>query len=397
MAKLDVTIVGGGLAGGLIALALNSARPDIRFKLVESGPSLGGEHTWSFHDTDLDSAGHALVEPLVTYRWSGQQVAFPAHSRRLSTGYNSISSEKFHSALIERLGDNVELKRAVAMVSPEAAGFQDGEEIRASAVIDCRGEKANEHLVLGFQKFLGRVVRLKEPHGLECPIIMDASVPQLDGYRFIYVLPFDNSTLLIEDTRYADGPRFSDSDLRDEISRYANKKGWSIETVIREERGVLPIALAGDIEAYWGAQATDAAGAVPRAGMRAGLFHPLTGYSLPDAVALALKIASASDLSAPALYELTKSYSIGMWRKRAFYRLLTRMLFRAAAPEARYQVLERFYKLPQGLIERFYAGNSTASDKLRVLAGKPPVPILKALRVLREASVMSSDNQKADS
>ena len=41
--------------------------------------------------------------------------------------------------------------------------------------------------------------------------------------------------------------------------------------------------LGGDFDAYWRSTGTDLA----KAGMRAGLFHPTTGYSLPDAVRLA--------------------------------------------------------------------------------------------------------------
>jgi lycopene beta-cyclase len=59
------------------------------------------------------------------------------------------------------------------------------------------------------------------------------------------------------------------------------------------------------------------------------------------------------------------------------------MLFRAAEPHERYKVLERFYGLRSGLIGRFYAGKSTSFDKLRVLSGKPPVPMSKAVSVLR--------------
>jgi lycopene beta-cyclase len=36
------------------------------------------------------------------------------------------------------------------------------------------------------------------------------------------------------------------------------------------------------------------------------------------------------------------------------------------------------------LIGRFYAGESTLSDKLRILSGKPPVPLVRALKVLKE-------------
>ena len=58
------------------------------------------------------------------------------------------------------------------------------------------------------------------------------------------------------------------------------------------------------------------------------------------------------------------------------------MLFRAAAPEHRYRVLEHFYRLDPGLIARFYAGRSTAADKMRILSGRPPVPVARALMAL---------------
>jgi lycopene beta-cyclase len=125
-------------------------------------------------------------------------------------------------------------------------------------------------------------------------------------------------------------------------------------------------------------------GEIGRAGMRASLFHPVTGYSLPDAVALANKISTATDLSSTGLYALTRSYSEECWHSRGFYRFLSRMLFRGAPPENRYLMLERFYRLPQGVIERFYAGVSTFTDKVRILSGKPPIPISRALAEIRE-------------
>jgi len=390
MSDFDLAILGGGLAGGLAALALHRRQPDLRVTLIEGAGRLGGEHTWSFHDADLTAEGRALVAPLTTCRWRAQDVKFPAYERRLASGYNSISSAQFHRVLHETLGDAIRCNSPIAKAAPARVTLRSGDAINAKAVLDCRGAAASPHLKLAFQKFVGQEVKLTEPHGLDAPVIMDASVPQIDGYRFIYLLPFSDRTVLIEDTRYADGPTLPVDRFREEIADYAVAKGWVVESVIREEEGVLPIALGGDIDAFWDAAPEDTDGAVARGGMRAGLFHPLTGYSLPDAVALALKIAAAEDLSAAALYRLTRDHATAIWRERAFYRFLTRMLFLAASPEKRYLVLERFYRMPQGLIERFYAGRSTLADKARVLAGKPPVPVLKAAAVMREASVMES-------
>ena len=123
----------------------------------------------------------------------------------------------------------------------------------------------------------------------------------------------------------------------------------------RLESGVLPVVIAGDFAAYWASTGLDLA----KAGMRAGLFHPTTGYSFPDAVRLAVAITEAPDLSHPALVELTRRHAESAWAGRGFYRALDTMLFRAAEPERRYRVLERFYRLNPGLIQRFYAAEST--------------------------------------
>ena len=58
------------------------------------------------------------------------------------------------------------------------------------------------------------------------------------------------------------------------------------------------------------------------------------------------------------------------------------MLFKAAAPEERYRVMQRFYGLDARLIARFYAARSTAADKARVLIGRPPVPVGRAIRAI---------------
>ena len=46
-------IAGVGLAGGLAALAIATRRPDIEIVLVEGSETIGGNHTWSFFDTDI--------------------------------------------------------------------------------------------------------------------------------------------------------------------------------------------------------------------------------------------------------------------------------------------------------------------------------------------------------
>jgi lycopene beta-cyclase len=74
--------------------------------------------------------------------------------------------------------------------------------------------------------------------------------------------------------------------------------------------------------------------------------------------------------------------------RSAFYRLLNRLLFLTGEPENRHHVLAHFHRLPQPLIERFYAGRLPRKDQLRILVGKPPVPFFAAVRVVPESAAL---------
>lgn len=371
-------LAGGGLANGLIAYRLARKRPEISVRLVEGGDILGGGHTWSFFDTDVGSVGD-WISVFVAKSWSAYEVRFPRRRRQVGNFYRSITSQRFHQVLTAELGDRVVLNSRIEKLGSDWADLADGRRLTANLVIDGRGPAASPDLILGYQKFLGQTVRLAAEHGLDAPIIMDATVDQLEGYRFLYVLPWDARVLLIEDTRYTDGADLDRDGLRRGVADYARSRGWTIEAVLEEEEGVLPVALGGDIEAHW-RRAEDAA----LSGLRAALFHPTTGYSLPDAVALADAICGLAAVDAASVERLIRERSIRLWHDRAFFRLLNRMLFRAARPGEHYRVLERFYGLPEALIARFYAARLTGLDKLRILSGKPPVPIRAALRCIGE-------------
>lgn len=378
MAELscDILIVGGGLAGGLIALALAGARPDLAVTMVEAGERFGGNHLWSFFDTDMAAAGRALVEPLVAYRWPAYDIAFPGLTRTLATGYNTIESERLDAALRARLPAERLLTDVDATIEPGGAVLSDGRRIAAGAVIDARGAGDVSLLKGGWQKFVGQVLHCAAPHGVERPVVMDATVPQLDGYRFVYLLPFDERTIFVEDTYYSDEPGLDVPAVQRRVLDYAAARGWRATPGNRVETGVLPVISGGDFAAYW---ASTGAGA--KAGMRAGLCQPTTGYTLPDAVRLALRIAAAPDLGRAALDRLTRDHAAAAWRARGFYRLLDRLLFRAAEPGERWRVLDRFYRLSPALISRFYASETTLLDKARILTGKPPVPFWRGVKV----------------
>jgi lycopene beta-cyclase len=371
----DLVIVGGGLAGGLLAYRLAHTRPDVTLCLIESGPSLGGTHTWSFHTTDLTPEQRDWLAPFVVRSWDAYEVRFPGFARRIEGAYHAITSDRFHEVVLETLGSRAHLGALADAVEADGVTLA-GRRSEAACIVDARGLPAAGGRALGYQKFLGRKLRLRAPHRLSAPILMDATVQQIDGYRFFYVLPFDATSLLVEDTRYSDSATLDEASLRTEIEGYVARHGWTVDVVLGEERGVLPLPLGGTLEEFAGASE------VPRAGMRAGLFHPTTGYSLPDAVRLADAIAAMPSLESRSLAAWIDAHARERWRRGGFLRFLNRMLFRAARPQDRYRVLERFYRLPEDTIHRFYAGRLTPLDRARLLVGRPPVPLGRAARCL---------------
>ena len=375
----DIILAGGGLANGLIALRLAQTRPDVRVCIIEAGAVLGGNHTWSSFTNDLTAAQRDWTAPLFAYRWDNYEVRFPARRRLLAAGYGSCTSELLARELARALpAERIVTGMPVAAVTPTSVTLADQRVVTAGAVIDGRGQGPTQALDLRWQKFLGQEIELAEPHGLTGPVIMDATVPQFDGYRFVYTLPFGPKHVLIEDTYFSDGADLSPGLLRRHLADYAASQGWTIDRIIREEIGILPLGIGGDIEAFWDEGDTG----VPRVGLRAGMFHPVTGYSFPDAVRMADLVAGLPDLAPATIYRAVRDHSVGAWKARGMYRMLNRMLFLAAHNDERRHVLQRFYEHDDALVGRFYAAQPEIKDWMRILSGKPPIPVLRALGTL---------------
>ncbi|MEM7690551.1 MAG: lycopene beta-cyclase CrtY [Pseudomonadota bacterium] len=383
----DVVIVGGGLSGGLTALAVHKARPNFRIAVIEAGKTIGGNHRWSWFDSDLDQAGRDLLTDIRKTEWSkGYDVSFPKLKRTLHTGYTSMASTDFHEGIVRTLPpEALYLGRKATQIDADGVTLDDQVRLDARLVVDCRSFQPSEHLRGGWQVFMGRHMRLDEAHGEERPMIMDADVDQLAphgngaAYRFVYVLPLSAHDLFIEDTYYADDFKLDRAALSGRIDQYARDKGWVDGVPVGHEAGVLPVLTGGDFDAYQNEVRIPGVVAV---GARGGFIHPLTSYTMPVAMDNALALAKEADLSPAQMVALFETRARKHWKSTGYYRLLTRFLFFAADPERRFVILQRFYGLGQGLIERFYAARSPIKDRARVLWGKPPVSIPRAMKAM---------------
>lgn len=381
MQRFDYLLLGGGLQNGLIASALAELRPSARVALVEGAKELGGNHTWCFHAADAEGA-RSFVEPFVAQRWAGYDVFFPGFERRVDEPYAAVTSPSFARRLHElhSRGAFTLLTGSPAVeIAERRVTLASGATLEAEVVIDARGPGSLEDAApVGFQKFVGLELEVDPATAPRTPVLMDARVPQTDGFRFFYVLPLDAERVLVEDTYFSEQRRLNRSELRAGILQYAESIGLSVRRVAREEAGVLPIP----------GRALVDPGREPglvRAGYRGGFFHPTTGYSFPLAVRVALEVTRSTPQGlSERLRELAKTEA----RQQRYAALLNRMMFSAFTPERRYGALEHFYRLPASLVRRFYALELTRLDRARILCGRPPRGFsLTRLFASRDASV----------
>lgn len=380
--ELPLVIVGGGLAGALVALRLAERRQDVPLLLIEAGESFGGNHIWSFFDSDVPRTAQDLVEALGPVRWPRHRVAFEGRERELPMAYNAISSASLDALVRRRLPEaTYRLGAQVAQIEAGAVTLASGERIEARAVIDARGpDGPMPGLELGWQKFVGIEFAARSPEP-DCATVMDARLPQIDGYRFVYVLPLSAETVLVEDTYYSDSPALDVPEVVARVRALAQARGLT-GAELRQETGVLPILIGGDPQAFWPKDDP-----IARIGLRGGFFHATTGYSFGMALRLAEEISALpGPLEGAQLAQWTRARFMAHWREGGYFRLLNRMLFHAAKPAERHRIFAHFYRLSPERIGRFYAGALSLTDKLAILTGKPPVGIGAAVRALLRRS-----------
>jgi len=410
----DYIIIGGGLQGGLLTLAIKYHRPKATILLIERDRKVGGNHTWSFHPRDVPTVARPWIEPLVTSRWQSYFVRFPGFERRVNLSYATISSDVFAAIVTESFRElqtrelqtigyqetsadvcysrgsigNDERSRATAsnpstqwssdqvesrlltetdieFIDEKSVRTADGVTFEGKVVIDCRGpSRLRSHAATdgGFQKFYGFEIELDKDWPESYPVLMDACQDQSNGFRFIYTLPFSNRRVLVEDTQFSDDSSIDRAECLRNVQAFVRGKTDAAWSIVREETGCLPMPLT---------KASIPQADLPlRGGYAGGWFHAATGYSFPLAVRYANAVAAVGPERA---VEAVVALVAENQSQAKFARLLNRLLFRLVKPSKRWGIFRRFYRvLSDETISRFYAHRFTKKDAFRIVVGRPP-------------------------
>jgi lycopene beta-cyclase len=381
----DVIVVGAGLSGLSVTVALLDAGlpADARVLLIDPRAELDGhDRTWCFFDV----APHAFTEA-VAHRWSRWHVRCGGRELLLAhpdLTYCHIPGARFYEVARARLaqaGDRIALRLGAQATRIDDHGdhvvvhTHEGP-LRAKLAFDSRppplaGARlddksvgpADGHVRL-LQHFRGRIVRTRAPvFDAGLATLMDFDVDQHHGIHFVYVLPFDAHTALVESTFFT--PRV----LRDEIYERAiddwlaaRKPGHAFETVSREH-GVIPMTTE-PFDAHPSPR-------VVRIGTAGGAAKPSTGYAFLAVQRFArafaprvLRALREGGVAAPPEVRSARTTALDT----VFLSYLAR--HPARAPRNFFHLFER---VPPELLVRFLSDGSSVADDLRVMrAGDIP-------------------------
>ena len=361
MGKKDgVLIAGGGVAASLAALAMATRRPEVPIMLVAEEETLGGDQTLVMLDGDLGEEEAAFVAPLAGQSWDGWYALFPDLTRKMKAGVRAVAPQAIEAALRAALPpERIVTGARIVAVREDRILLHGGETIVADGAIDARGQPNLALLDLGWRATLARTYRFPAPHRLDRPVLVDGTVEQGAGCRFLSALPLDGARLLVAMHTFS-GASDPGGAAGAALDAWVEGRGWTGGEIEHESRSALPVALGGDLPALWrigGAR-------VARLGRRGGFFHPTSGSPLADAATAGLLLTRQRDFSGAALHDTLFDLAGALWKRREFYRGFNRILIGDKGCAA----IEGLCRLDSEMIAKFRGERLGLFDRRKVMA-----------------------------
>jgi lycopene beta-cyclase len=246
----DFIILGGGLAGQSLAWhLLQGPLRGKRIALVEAEAKRSNDRTWCFWEQ-----APGPFDNIVYHRWDRLDFFSEPYSGPLDIApfqykmirgldfYQFLESEFSQSPNVERINGKVQSWRS----TPDGveALLEDGSSLRGAWGFSSipAGPVDKERYNYLDQHFKGWVIRTAEPvFDPASATFMDFRVPQDQGLSFLYTLPTDRHTALVELTFFSNKLFSSDEYdrmLKELIPQFVTRSAYEIE---HTEMGAIPM------------------------------------------------------------------------------------------------------------------------------------------------------------
>lgn len=369
----DIVILGAGCAGLSLAYHLLERGIDRSIVLLDPRTSYERDRTWCF----FTGRPHPF-EALTSHRWSRWRVRDRRWIERSapSITYQHLPADAFYQRCLARLGDRVRLGVEAFSVRERANSVEietSAGPIEARLVFDSRPSRSRAALgeITLLQHFEGWHVCAERPaFDPSVATLMDFAAPQDHAIHFVYVLPYSPTEALVEATFFG-GAVLDGEGYQRAIERYLRSElGLDRWTVLRRERGVIPMSTADT--------PIRASERIYRIGLLGGMAKPSTGYAFQAIQRFSAELAERLDRDT-----LPEPPEPRAWRARSldaiFLSYLSRHPERAPATFA-----TLFEKVDPAVLVRFLSDDASPADCLRVMSALPLAPFtLETARATR--------------
>ena len=250
MKKYDFIIAGGGMAGLSLAYYLSqSSLRDRSILILDREPKDRNDRTWCFWEREPGPFESILFRKWQTVRFHGTTYAGPLglgpYQYKMLRGidfYDFVKTElarwpniEQKQATIERIKDTPQGGFVIANDEPYIADFV------FDSTFALKLDQPQNHNLL--QHFKGWVITTEKAcFNPQQPEIMDFRIAQHGDCRFMYILPFDEKTALVEFTLFNDklltDPEY-ETQLRAYIDHFLDTGAYQISDT---EYGVIPMS-----------------------------------------------------------------------------------------------------------------------------------------------------------
>ena len=265
-------IVGAGCAG--LTLAYHLIDSELHPSILLDPQSERKDHIWSYWDDGQESL--SVSRNFIKKKWA--RWAIKTYDRCIvrcgnNFAYVAISSAEYESSLIKKI-ENAQGKilrdKVISATTREDVNIlklSTGVELETETVFDSRPQLTSKGTL--YQHFVGWTIQSSTPiFDDSTAILMDFRVSQEPGIHFIYLLPFSETSALIESTVYSTQllpTLWYEKQIRGYIEKHFPKSDWK---VINTESGAIPLNKKHPQSPY----------GIP-VGLNSGIMRSSTGYA----------------------------------------------------------------------------------------------------------------------
>ncbi len=280
----DFIICGGGMSGLSLAYYLKiSTLAQKSILIIEPQEKNKNDRTWAFWESTDNAFEHLLYKKWNAVRFrnlknQAQVLDIGKYHYKLLRG---IDFYNFTTDYLKKVGNVTWLKESVTTIEESKNGASvttsTGQKFQANYVFDStyklKLDDKNNHNFL--QHFKGLVIKSEKPvFNPSLPDMMDFGVEQHNECRFMYVLPFDEYTAMVEYTLFTE-QLLAEEEYDFELKKYILEKLQLPDyQIVESEFDVIPMSdvVANEFPSTH----------VVRIGTAGGYTNPATGYTFQD-------------------------------------------------------------------------------------------------------------------